>query len=182
MWCSTLTRLSPWWWLFPGQLVAILTDMGTTVVKFCCNLLAPICRSTDGHAERRRVQHWQGSVVMCCHLSAGHLTAMLRDLVLTRMGRYNDEATVAEARKRFAEHVKGTKALPADLRGPVSVLVFVLPHTVTPQNMSNQIRQTKPRGKLAKVYTRTYSLSLSLSLCLTVSPSVIIFHCECLGY
>ena len=106
---------------------------------------------------------------MYCHLSAGHLTAMLRDLVLTRMGRYNDEATVAEARKRFAEHVKGTKALPADLRGPVSVLVFVLPHTVTPQNMSNQIRQTKPRGKLAKVYTRTYSLSLSVSLSLLLS-------------
>ena len=57
---------------------------------------------------------------------------MLRDLVLTRMGRYNDEATVAEARKRFAQHVNGTKALPADLRGPVSVLVFLV-HTVVHQ-------------------------------------------------
>merc|ERR1719300_974303 len=54
----------------------------------------------------------------------GHLTAMLRDLVLTRMGRYGDEATVAEARKRFDDHVKGTKPLSADLRGPVYVTVL----------------------------------------------------------
>jgi hypothetical protein len=51
-----------------------------------------------------------------------HLKAMLRDLVLTRMGRYNDEATVAEAMKRFEEHYKGEKTLPADLRGPVSIV------------------------------------------------------------
>ncbi|KAK7112907.1 hypothetical protein V1264_012283 [Littorina saxatilis] len=54
----------------------------------------------------------------------GHLMTMLRDLVLTRMGRYGDEPTVAEARKRFEDHVKGTKALPADLRGPVYVTVL----------------------------------------------------------
>ncbi|KAL3855249.1 hypothetical protein ACJMK2_014465 [Sinanodonta woodiana] len=49
----------------------------------------------------------------------GHLTAMLRDLVLTRMGRYGDEATVAEARKRFQAHCDGTMTLHADLRSPV---------------------------------------------------------------
>lgn len=49
----------------------------------------------------------------------GHLTAMLRDLVLTKMGRNGDEATVAEAQRRFEEHVSGTKPLPADLRTPV---------------------------------------------------------------
>ncbi|KAK7501330.1 hypothetical protein BaRGS_00007455 [Batillaria attramentaria] len=54
----------------------------------------------------------------------GHLTAMLRDLVLARMGRYGDEATVAEAKKRFNDHVTGAKALPADLRGPVYVTVL----------------------------------------------------------
>lgn len=54
----------------------------------------------------------------------GHLTSMLRDLVLTRMGRCNDEATVAEAKKRFAEHVCGDKTLAADLRGPVYVTVL----------------------------------------------------------
>ena len=79
---------------------------------------------------------------------------MLRDLVLTRMGRYNDEATVAEARKRFAEHVKGTKALPADLRGPVSVLFFfgfLFNYTLTLRNSSNQIRQTNKTEKGNKI-------------------------------
>ncbi|KAL8585740.1 hypothetical protein ACOMHN_056369 [Nucella lapillus] len=54
----------------------------------------------------------------------GHLTSMLRDLVLTKMGRYNDEATVKEAKKRFADHVSGANTLPADLRGPVYVTVL----------------------------------------------------------
>ena len=45
---------------------------------------------------------------------------MLRDLVLMRMGRCGDEATVAEARKRFDEHCAGTKTLNADLRTTVS--------------------------------------------------------------
>ena len=70
---------------------------------------------------------------------------MLRDLVLTRMGRYNDEATVAEARKRFAQHVNGTKALPADLRGPVSVLVFLV-HTVVHQKKKKK-RELPPSTK-----------------------------------
>ena len=46
---------------------------------------------------------------------------MLRDLVLMRMGRCGDEATVAEARKRFDEHCAGTKTLNADLRTTVSI-------------------------------------------------------------
>ncbi|XP_041374476.1 puromycin-sensitive aminopeptidase-like [Gigantopelta aegis] len=54
----------------------------------------------------------------------GHLVAMLRGLVLTKMGRYGDDETVAEARKRFADHVSGTKVLPADLRGPVYTTVL----------------------------------------------------------
>lgn len=54
----------------------------------------------------------------------GHLTALLRDLVLSRMGRYNDEATVAEAMKRFEQHYKKEKTLPADLRGPVYLTVL----------------------------------------------------------
>ena len=45
---------------------------------------------------------------------------MLRDLALTKLGRNGDEATVAEARKRFDAHVAGTSALPADLKSPVS--------------------------------------------------------------
>ena len=47
---------------------------------------------------------------------------MLRTLVIGWMGRNGDEATVTEAKKRFHEHCAGTKAIPADLRGPVSSL------------------------------------------------------------
>ena len=57
---------------------------------------------------------------MFVHLHIGALTSMLRDLVLMRMGRCGDEATVAEARKRFEEHCAGTKTLSADLRSTVS--------------------------------------------------------------
>ena len=57
---------------------------------------------------------------MFVHVHIGALTSMLRDLVLMRMGRCGDEATVAEARKRFEEHCAGTKTLSADLRSTVS--------------------------------------------------------------
>lgn len=45
---------------------------------------------------------------------------MLRELALTRLGKYGDEETVTEARKRFENHVSGKVPLPADLKGPVS--------------------------------------------------------------
>ena len=45
---------------------------------------------------------------------------MLRTLVLGRMGRYGDEAVIAEAKKRFQAHVDKSAILPADLRSPVS--------------------------------------------------------------
>lgn len=51
---------------------------------------------------------------------------MLRDLVLTRMGRYGDEATINEARNRFENHYNEISVLPADLRGPVSFFAFNL--------------------------------------------------------
>ncbi|PVD38990.1 hypothetical protein C0Q70_01615 [Pomacea canaliculata] len=54
----------------------------------------------------------------------GHLVSMLRDIVLTRMGRYGDKATVAEAEKRFLAHASGEQVLPADLRGPVYITVL----------------------------------------------------------
>ena len=46
--------------------------------------------------------------------------AMLRDLVLLRMGRCGDEATVAEARRRFEDHCSGKQSISADLRSTVS--------------------------------------------------------------
>ena len=51
--------------------------------------------------------------------NSGALTAMLRDLVLMKLGRCGDEATVKEARKRFEDHCAGTKTISADLRSTV---------------------------------------------------------------
>ena len=53
-------------------------------------------------------------------LNTGHLDAMLRTLVIAKMGRNGDEAIIAEAKKRFEAHCAGTTTIPADLRGPVS--------------------------------------------------------------
>nr|APA21554.1 puromycin-sensitive aminopeptidase [Haliotis discus hannai] len=57
--------------------------------------------------------------------SEGPLAAMLRELALTRLGKYGDEETVTEARKRFENHVSGKVPLPADLKGPVYLTVMV---------------------------------------------------------
>jgi len=54
----------------------------------------------------------------------GHLDAMLRSLVIGKMGRTGHQPTIDEAKKRFAAHCGGTNALPADLRAPVYVTVL----------------------------------------------------------
>lgn len=54
----------------------------------------------------------------------GALTAMLRDLVLMKMGRYGDPDTVAEANRRFELHCSGKEIIPADLRATVYVTVL----------------------------------------------------------
>ena len=43
----------------------------------------------------------------------GYLTAMLRALVLGRVGSYGLPEAVEEAQKRFAQHVDGTNLIPA---------------------------------------------------------------------
>ncbi|RUS74701.1 hypothetical protein EGW08_017531, partial [Elysia chlorotica] len=52
------------------------------------------------------------------------LTPLLREVVLARMGRYGDEATVAEANKRFEAHCSGEAKLPADLKSAVYTTVL----------------------------------------------------------
>ncbi|XP_064598635.1 puromycin-sensitive aminopeptidase-like isoform X2 [Liolophura sinensis] len=54
----------------------------------------------------------------------GPLVAMLRELVITRLGRYGHETTVTEAKARFEAHYTGAKVLPADLRSPVYITVL----------------------------------------------------------
>ncbi len=48
-----------------------------------------------------------------------HTEGLLRMMVISRIGQLGHEATVAEARKRFADHVAGKEEIPADLRAPV---------------------------------------------------------------
>ncbi|XP_063281260.1 puromycin-sensitive aminopeptidase [Prinia subflava] len=54
----------------------------------------------------------------------GHLDALLRGLVLGRLGKAGHKATLEEARRRFKEHVEGKHVLSADLRSPVYVTVL----------------------------------------------------------
>ncbi|PFX27024.1 Puromycin-sensitive aminopeptidase [Stylophora pistillata] len=48
-----------------------------------------------------------------------HLDALLRGLIVGRLGKYGHPATVAEAQKRFEAHCKGESTIPADLRSAV---------------------------------------------------------------
>ena len=60
------------------------------------------------------------SDLLYCLLPA-HLDAMLRSLVIGRLGKAGHKATVEEAKRRFAAHCDGSGTLPADLRNPVCV-------------------------------------------------------------
>ena len=50
----------------------------------------------------------------------GPLDAMLRGLVVGRLGSAGDQEVVSEAKRRFQAHCEGSKLIPADLRAPVS--------------------------------------------------------------
>lgn len=54
------------------------------------------------------------------YFNAGHLTAILRELVLSKMGAAGANSIIAEARKRFQAHCSETEIIPGDLRSPVS--------------------------------------------------------------
>eukprot|EP00795_Rhopilema_esculentum_P013378 gene13378-4237_t len=71
--------------------------------NFCLKLLTPI----------------NGTVGWEKQPGEGHLTALLRSMVIGMLGRNGHEPTVNECRKRFEEHCAGTNEIPADLRGAV---------------------------------------------------------------
>ena len=59
----------------------------------------------------------------------GHLKALLRSLMIAKMGLSGDTEVIEEAKKRFAAHLDGSGLLPADLRAAVShiiKLIFIL--------------------------------------------------------
>ena len=48
-----------------------------------------------------------------------HLTALLRNLILSRLGKYGDPDILSEGQRRFKAHVEGTEAINADIRSAV---------------------------------------------------------------
>ncbi|ELK01597.1 Puromycin-sensitive aminopeptidase, partial [Pteropus alecto] len=54
----------------------------------------------------------------------GHLDALLRGLVLGKLGKAGHKTTLEEARRRFKDHVEGKQVLSADLRSPVYLTVL----------------------------------------------------------
>ncbi|XP_063740156.1 puromycin-sensitive aminopeptidase isoform X2 [Eleginops maclovinus] len=59
-----------------------------------------------------------------CKAGEGHLDALLRSLVLGKLGKAGHKPTLEEARRRFRDHVEGKQILPADLRSPVYLTVL----------------------------------------------------------
>lgn len=57
----------------------------------------------------------------CACYRVGHLNALLRGLVIGRIGVNGDKAVIAEAKSRFNAHCDGSALLPADLRGAVRI-------------------------------------------------------------
>ncbi|XP_078311638.1 puromycin-sensitive aminopeptidase-like [Crassostrea virginica] len=94
-----------------GQISILLqnTDGYDSYKAFSRKLYKPVAQSLGWEAKDKE----------------GPLAAMLRDLALTRLGKSGDEETVAEAKKRFEDHVTGKSPLPADLKGPVYQTVMV---------------------------------------------------------
>ncbi|ESO94410.1 hypothetical protein LOTGIDRAFT_202512 [Lottia gigantea] len=76
--------------------------------------------------------------------------AILRGIVLNKVGRYGDEATVTEARKRFKDHVSGIKPLAADLRGCVYGTVL----THGDEEVFNQMMQLYEKAELQQEQRR----------------------------
>jgi len=72
----------------------------------------------------------------------GYLIAMLRSLVLGKVGSFGLPEAVAEAKKRFAAHVKGTNTIPADLRGAVYSTVLKHGDEETFEQMLGVMRET----------------------------------------
>lgn len=70
-------------------------------------------------------------VLATCFYFIGPLTAMLRDLVLAKLGRNQEQSVVMEAKKKFLDFYNG-KPLSADLMDPVCLSgnIFLLAYTV----------------------------------------------------
>ncbi|XP_021340205.1 puromycin-sensitive aminopeptidase-like [Mizuhopecten yessoensis] len=84
------------------------TDAEQAYKTFCLNLFKNVYQTIGWEAKE----------------GESPLNAMLRDLVLSKMGRCGDSDVVAEANRRFEAHVSGTTLLSANLRSPVYITVL----------------------------------------------------------
>lgn len=84
------------------------TDADKDYKNFCLNLYRKVYQSLGWDAKD----------------GESPLNAMLRDLVLTKMGRCGDSDVVAEANKRFDAHLSGAMPLLANLRSSVYITVL----------------------------------------------------------
>ncbi|GAB6019725.1 hypothetical protein CHUAL_001278 [Chamberlinius hualienensis] len=97
VWCSIGSSLS--------RLFTVLshTDYYELLESFGRQLLAKVAEKVGWNPQK----------------DEGHSIALLRPLILGRLGAYGDESVRNEARRRFDTHVNKTAILPADLRSPV---------------------------------------------------------------
>ncbi|KAK3736507.1 hypothetical protein QZH41_009395, partial [Actinostola sp. cb2023] len=89
-------------------LVLQYTDFYKGFGDFCLTLFKPIADKLGWDAKE----------------GEGHLDALLRGLVINRLGKYGDEATVKEAQRRFEAHCKKESTIDADLRSAVYCIVL----------------------------------------------------------
>lgn len=114
--------------------------------------------------------------------SSGHLDALLRGLVLGRLGKCGHPETVAEAQKRFAAHCTGESVLPADLRtavystvlkaGDQTTLEAVLKLLRDADLHEERVRLMRCMGSVSKPELINQVLNFSLS----VSDSILILR------
>uniref|UniRef100_A0A8D0HQB0 Aminopeptidase n=1 Tax=Sphenodon punctatus TaxID=8508 RepID=A0A8D0HQB0_SPHPU len=84
----------------------------------------------------------------------GHLDALLRGLVLGKLGKAGHKATLEEARRRFKDHVEGKHILSADLRSPVYVTVLKHGDSATLDTMlklNKQADMQEERNRIERV-------------------------------
>ncbi|KAI0228894.1 Puromycin-sensitive aminopeptidase [Lamellibrachia satsuma] len=84
------------------------TDYHANYLTYNCRLLADIAKNLGWDPVKGET----------------HLDAMLRSLVIGRLGRSGHKDTIAEAKKRFAAHCSSIAVMSADLRAPVYATVL----------------------------------------------------------
>uniref|UniRef100_A0A8C4QVC2 Aminopeptidase n=1 Tax=Eptatretus burgeri TaxID=7764 RepID=A0A8C4QVC2_EPTBU len=120
VWCDISSNLSTLSGLFSG------TDFYDSFLQYIIDLFTLI-------AQRLGWDPKQGE---------GHLDALLRGLVLGRLGKAGHQPTIEEARRRFRDHVEGKHVLSADLRTPVYVTVVKHGDANTLDTMLKMHKQT----------------------------------------